>query len=216
MDGTEGKGLSEKFYAEKLKRAVHLLFFKRGRTPGVKSWELKTSLGKDYEEVLKQLNQLLGDIDLEVKEVEEETPSSTRFQTATGEAESRFLVTLKGGLTLREARMCGWRIDNLAGLTMAIAYAVSKQGKAPRKEVEETLARKFGRWRSMVMMDIFIRSRYLEEDETGLIGLGWRTKAEVDLRSIMTLLLESAPSEDLPETSSDAPSIEQDPDTFSP
>jgi hypothetical protein len=44
-------------------------------------------------------------------------------------------------------------------------------------------------------MDTFLRSGYLEEDEEGLVKLGWRTRAELDLPSLMMLLAESkAPS----------------------
>jgi hypothetical protein len=184
--------LSKKLYSDKIKRAVHLLFFRRGKMPGVRGRELKMKLGKDYKEVISQLNDFLKDLDLEVKEVRDETSLLTPSKPET--AESRFLVSLRGSLTLREARMTGWRIDNLAGLTVAIAYIISKQGKAPRKDVERILAHKFGRWRAMTMMDAFIRSGYLSEDESELLSLGWRTKAEVDLRSLMTLLLEAKAS----------------------
>jgi len=185
--------MSKRFYGDKLKRAVHLLFFRRGKMPGARDWELKTKLGKDYEKILQQLNELLRDLDLEVKKVEE-VPTSPVSKTAVSsdeEAETRYVVALKGTLTLREARMSGWRIDNLAGLTIAIAHVISKQGKALREDLEKTLAYKFGRWRSMSMMDIFIRTGYLSEDEKGMVSLGWRTKAEVDLKSLMTLLLGS-------------------------
>lgn len=181
--------MSRRFYSEKLRHAAHLLFFRRGRLPGVKGWELKKRLGKDHEEVMKQLNEILKDVDLEVKEIPEE---SSELQTSRFE-ESRFVVALKENLTLSEGKMCGWRIDNLAGLTIAISYVVSKQGKAPRGEVEKILSHKFGRWRSLTMMDAFTRTGYLAEDEPDIISLGWRAKAEVDLKSLMTLLLETKP-----------------------
>ena len=57
---TETKTTETKsFYSDKLKRAVHLLLFRRGKIPGAKDWELKEKLGKNYEQVLEQLNQLL-------------------------------------------------------------------------------------------------------------------------------------------------------------
>jgi len=42
-------------------------------------------------------------------------------------------------------------------------------------------------------MDTFLRTGYLEEDEEGLLRLGWRTKAELDLQSLMMLVAESKP-----------------------
>jgi len=192
----EGESVSKRFYSDKLKQAAHLLLFKRGKMPGAKDWELKTKLGRNYEEIVNQLNVLLSDLDLEVRKIAGEPIGGPTLSASTsrGEAEARFLVGLKGSLTLREARMCGWRIDNLSALSVAISYLISKQGKAPRKDIEKLLAYKFGRWRAMTLVDVFIRSGYLNEDETGLLSLGWRTRAEVDLKSLMTLVLEARPS----------------------
>lgn len=176
------------FYAEKLKRAVHLLFFRRGKLPGAREWELKEKLGKNYEQVLAQLNELLSELDLEVKKVTEPR-SEVGVEIAPGEA--RYFVALKGSLGLKEAKMIGWRIDNLAALGASIAYLVSKQGKAPRQELEKLLGQKFGRWKAMTLIDIFIRTGYLEEDDAGTMSLGWRTQSEVDLKTLMTKMAEA-------------------------
>jgi hypothetical protein len=183
--------MSKRLFSDKIKRAAHLVFFRRGRKPGAKAWELRSKLGKKYEEVINQLNELIKDLDLEVKRVSDEETSVAAASAVArrDETKERFVVSLKGSLTLTEAKLCGWRIDNLAGLAMSIAYIVSKQGKAPRKEVESILAYKFGKWRSMSMVDAFIRSDYLGEDESGLLYLNWRTYAEVDLKTLLTKLL---------------------------
>ena len=183
----------QSYYPERVKRAAHLLFFKRGRVPGARSWELKSGLGKEYSKVLGQLDESLKDLDLEVKKVEAHTLSDFRSGPE-GDDESRYFVRLKGTLTPREARMTGWRIDNLAALSACLALVVSKQGKSERKELEELLAHKAGRWRALTLMDIFLRSGYLEEDEEGLVKLGWRTQAELDLQSLMMLIAESKPN----------------------
>src|SRR6059036_1780514 len=171
-----------------------MLFFKRGRVPGARSWELKTGLGKGYTKILEQLDENLKDLDLEVKKVELQSQSDFK-QGPEGEEESRYFVRLKGTLAPKEARLCGWRIDNLAALAASLALVVSKQGKSERKEIETVIGNKAGRWRALTLMDTFLRSGYLEEDEEGLVKLGWRTRAELDLPSLMTLLAEStAPS----------------------
>jgi len=183
-----------RFYSEKLKHAVHLLLFKRGKRPGAKEWELKASLGKKYKEVVKQLDSLLADFDLEIKRVEPERAQAGQLveRPTGGDAEdARYLVTLRGTVTPKEARLSGWRIDNLAALTVAIAYVVTKQGKAPREEVEKLLAEKAGRWKTLTLLDAFVRNGYLKEDEAGSLSLGWRTKSEVNLRDLMTLLAET-------------------------
>ena len=180
--------MSEKFYGEKLKRAVHMLLFKRGKMPGAKEWALKQQLGKNYAQIVEQLNTLLADLDLEVKKLKEDYVS----ESAEGETpDTRFIVTLKGSISPREARMSGWRIDNLAALAASVSYIVSKQGKAPREEVEKLVANKVGRWKTLSLLDSFTRNGYLMEDTEGTMSLGWRTKAEVDLTSLMTLLAES-------------------------
>lgn len=184
----------KRFYSDKLKHAIHLLLFKRGKMPGAKEWELKASLGKNYKEVVKQLDTLLSDFDLQVKKVEPERPQNRPLAEGPLEEstdDARYFLTLRGTLTPKEARLSGWRIDNLAALTVAIAYIVTKQGKAPREEIEKLLAEKAGRWKTLTLLDAFTRNGYLKEDEAGSMSLGWRTSSEVNLRDLMTLLAET-------------------------
>jgi hypothetical protein len=186
--------MTERFYGDKLKHAIHLLLFKRGKMPGAKEWEVKARLGKNYQEIVKQLDALLAEFDLQVKRVEpprikSESPSPAPALDDADDA--RYLVTLRGTLTPKEARLSGWRIDNLAALTIAIAYIVTKQGKAPRDDVEKLLAQKIGRWKTLTLLDAFVRNGYLREDEPGSVSLGWRTLSEVNMRDLMTLLAES-------------------------
>jgi hypothetical protein len=188
MESTETKS----FYADRLKRAVHLLLFRRGKIPGAREWELKEKLGKNYEQVLAQLNQLLSELDLEIKKVSEPRSEETISERAQlPKEEARYLVTLKGTLGVKEAKMIGWRIDNLSALSASIAYLVSKQGKASHEDLERLLAHKFGRWKAVTLVDIFLRSGYLEEDDAGILSLGWRTRSEVDLRELMTKMAEA-------------------------
>jgi hypothetical protein len=191
MTETDTETQTKSFYSDKLKRAVHLLFFRRGKMPGAKEWELKEKVGKNYEQVLEQLNTILTDLDLEIKKVTE--PSSGQMAENEGALqmeEPRYYVTLKGSLGLKEAKMIGWRIDNLAALSGAIAYIVAKQGKAPREDVEKVVAQKYGRWKATTLVDIFLRAGYLEEDDAGVMALGWRTKSEVNLPALMTKMTE--------------------------
>lgn len=185
-------GETKSFYSDKLKRGIHLLLFRRGKMPGARDWELKDKLGKNYEQVLEQLNQLLSELDLEIKKViEPRSGDLTQDGVPAPLEEARYHVTLKGSLGLKEAKMIGWRVDNLAALSASIAYLVSKQGKASREDVEKLLAHKFGRWKAATLVDIFLRTGYLEEDDAGVLSLGWRTKSEVDLRGLMTKMAEA-------------------------
>src|SRR5208337_1066378 len=93
---------AQTFYSDKLKRAMHLLIFKRGKLPGAREWELKEKIGKNFEQVLEQLNQLLSELDLEIKKVSDTSPGEV-MSRPTGEA--RYLITLKGTLGLKEAKL---------------------------------------------------------------------------------------------------------------
>jgi hypothetical protein len=175
-------------YASKLKRAIHVLFFKRHAKPGVKGWELRKALGSDYPKVLKILDDYLKNLDLEVKTVFEEErkiekPSLEQLDRA------RYYVALRGNLVPKEAKMIGWRIDDFAGLAITIAYITSKKGKALRDEVETLLREKLPGWKVGLNIERYIRYGYLTQDESGQMYLDWRTRAEVDQKALIDMLL---------------------------
>ena len=176
------------YYASKVKRATHMLFYKRHKKPGVKGWELRKVLGSDYPKVLKILDDYLKTLDLQVKTVfeeekEVENPSLEQSDRA------RFFITLRGELIPKEAKMVGWRIDDLAGLAIAISHIISKKGKTPRKEVEDLLRDKLPGWKVGINIDRYIHYGYLTQDENAQLYLDWRTRAEVDQKALIDLLL---------------------------
>ena len=175
-------------YARKLKRATHLLFYRRHKKPGVKGWELRKRLGSDYPKVLGILDSYLENLDLQVKTVFEEE-SKVEKPTLEQLDRARFYIVLRGGLTPKESKMMGWRIDDIAGLVTAIAYITSKKGKAPREEVEKLLRDKLPGWRVDINMNRYIKSGYLAEDENKQLYLDWRTRAEIDQKLLVDLLL---------------------------
>lgn len=176
----------EAAYARKIKRAAQLLLFQRHRTPGVKGWELRRSLGKNYMRIIRMLDSELERLGLQVKivfEGGEGLDEEARLDRA------RFLVTFRGSLPPTDVQASGWRIDDLAALAAALSYLHSKQGKAPRGEVERLLSSKLPSWRVGMALDRFIRLGYLHQDEDEVLTIGWRSKAEVDLESLTQLLL---------------------------
>lgn len=176
------------YYDHKIKRATQLLFYKHHMKPGVKGWELKNALGSDYPKILKVLESHLEKLDLQIKTVfEGENPSGE--PTLEDLNKARFYVTVKGGLPEKDAKMMGWRIDDLAGLAAAISYIISKKGKANREEVEDLLRSKLPGWRVEINISRYIRSGYLGEDEHNQLYLDWRTRAEVDQKAMVELLL---------------------------
>jgi hypothetical protein len=198
-------------YASKMKRATHMLFYRRHQKPGVKGWELHRALGADYPKVLEVLDDYLKSLDLQVKTVfeEEKTPAGKPSLEELDKA--RFYVTLRGELTPKEPKMMGWRIDDLAGLAVAISHIISKKGQAPRKDVEELLSEKLPGWKVGMNIDRYIRYGYLQQDDNEQLYLDWRTRAEVDEKALIDLLLRSETQTTLPfEGSEEEGAVEQE------
>lgn len=175
--------MTEAVPMEKVRRAAHLLMFRRGRRPGARDWELRNRLGPKYPAVIERLNEVLRDLDLEVRGISDAGPADPE------ETGRRYVVVLRRAMTAADAKMSGWRIDTLSGLAAALALVLAKQGKVPRDEVEDLLAEKLGRWRTEALVDTYERNGYLQEDVDGLLGFGWRAYAEVDFKELVTRLL---------------------------
>jgi hypothetical protein len=193
-------------YTAKMKQATHMLFYRRHQKPGVKGWELHKALGSDYPKVLDVLDDFLKPLDLQAKTVfnEEKTPEKPTLDELD---KARFYVTLRGDLQPKEAKMIGWRIDDLAGLAITISYIISKKGQAARKDVEELLGEKLAGWKVGLNLDRYIRYGYLQQDDNEQLYLDWRTRAEVDEKALIDLLLRSE------EDKSKAESIEAEEET---
>ena len=164
----------------KTRKAFQVLILQRGRTPGVKGWEMRRYLGKDYKKILDVLSNDLKQLGLEVHQVPgpEGTDDSTRF-----------LLRFREAPSLAEAETAGYRIDDLAVLAATIALVNSKQGRISRKELESFLKGKFPRWRIDYSVDRYIKRGYIDQDDKELVRIGWRTRAEIDERALMTLIL---------------------------
>jgi len=102
---------------------------------------------------------------------------------------SRFLLRFKEPPSVAEAETSGIRIDDLAVLASTIAFINSKQGRAARREVEHFLRDKFPKWRVEYSLDRYVKRGYLEQDDRSLLHIGWRTRAEVDEKTLMTMIL---------------------------
>jgi hypothetical protein len=174
-------------YAGKVKKAAQMLFYKRHQKPGVKGWELHKGLGSDYPKVLQVLDDYLESLDLQVKTVfeEEKTPEKPTLEELD---KARFFIALRGDLAAKD-KMTGWRIDDLAGLAVTISYIVSKKGQAARKDVEKLLSEKMHNWKISLNIDRYIRYGYLSQDDKGQLYLDWRTRAEVDQKALIEMLL---------------------------
>jgi len=188
MEKQQTRVTRKALYERKLRRATHLLFYKRHRRPGVKGWELRKRLGSDYPKVLALLDAYLEKLDLQIKTAYEgekpvDKPTLEQLDRA------RFFVTLRSGLTPKETKLSGWRIDDVAGLAITVASIIAKKGKAPRDEVESLLRDKLPGWRVDINIDRYIKAGYLSQDDNNQLYLDWRTRAEVDEKALVDLLL---------------------------
>jgi hypothetical protein len=173
-------------YSAKVKKATQMLFYKRHAQPGVKGWELHKALGTDYPKVLDVLDDYLEPLDMQVKVVfeEEKTPEKPTVEELD---KARFFVTLKDVAT--KDKLMGWRVDDLAGLAITISYIVANKGQASRKDIEKLLSEKIPNWKVQLNVDRYIRYGYLMADDKGQLYLDWRTRAEVDQKKLIDMLL---------------------------
>jgi hypothetical protein len=179
-------------YTAKVKKATQMLFYKRHAKPGVKGWELHKALGADYTKVLDVLDDYLKPLNMQVKTVfeEEKTPEKPTIEELD---KARFFVAL--GDVATTDKLMGWRVDDLAGLAITISYIISNKGQATRKDVEKLLGEKIANWKVGLNLDRYIRHGYLSQDEKGLLFLDWRTRAEVDQKKLIDLLLSAEKQE---------------------
>ena len=189
-----------------------MLFYRRHQKPGVKGWELHKALGADYPKVLDILDDNLKSLDLQVKTVFEEEKTPAEKPSLEELDKARFYVTLRGELTPKETKMIGWRIDDLAGLAITIACIISKRGQAPRKEVEELLNEKLPGWKVGLNIDRYIRYGYLLQNDNQQLYLDWRTRAEVDQKALIDILLNAETQKTDTASLPSNPSDEQDQD----
>ena len=178
---------AERAYSRKVKDAVHLLFFTHHRLPGVRGWELRQELGTEWLQIIDVLDEQLKPLDLRVTRALEDPdivePTSAQLTDA------RFYITMRGSVDQKMSKSIGWRIDDIAGLAVAIAYLISKQGKSPRTEVEKILSEKLPGWRAKMNIDRYIRQGYLGDDDRGTLFIGWRSRAEVDQKQLVDLVV---------------------------
>jgi hypothetical protein len=130
----------------------------------------------------------LENIDLQIKTVYEGV-EHTRNPTDDQLERARFYITLKSPLYTSDMTMSGWRVDDVASLVVAIAFIISKQGKASRKEVEKILEEKFPKWRVSPKINRFIKQGYLGLSKNDVLYLDWRSRAEVEQRELVKLIL---------------------------
>ncbi|MCS7110229.1 MAG: hypothetical protein NZ956_02010 [Candidatus Caldarchaeum sp.] len=173
---------------KKLSTAMAMLLFTSHRLPGVRGYELRRKLGKNYLKVVESLNHRLENLGLRVKILFE--TSFDREPTDEDYDRARFFITLADPISLSDVVAAGWRVDELAVLSGALAILFSRGGKAPKREVSELLESKLPKWRVDAALEKFVRRGYLVDSGDGTLSVGWRAVAEVDQKQLFKSLTE--------------------------
>ncbi|MCS6769183.1 MAG: hypothetical protein NZ570_01945 [Candidatus Caldarchaeum sp.] len=183
---------------KKLSTAMAMLLFTSHRLPGVRGYELRRRIGKNYLKVLESLNHRLEPLGLRVRTLFE-TPGD-RQPSEEDYDRARYFITLTDPLSLSEIVAAGWRVDDLAVLATALAVLFSRGGKAPRQDVMELLESKLPKWRVEAAFERFMRRGYLLDLGDGMLAVGWRALAEVDQKELIKAVssLSTRPEQDKP------------------
>jgi len=174
----------EERISRKLMIAATMLFFKSHRSPGVRGWELKNRLGKNYMKVLELLNHKLNELGLQIKTV---------FEDESGQDldRARFYITLTHPLTMSDLVTSDYRIDEVAALAITLSIIFSRGGKTPLRDVLEVLETKFPKWKAEAYIEKAIRRGYINKTDEDILTIGWRTRVELDQRELLKAVLEA-------------------------
>lgn len=164
---------------KKMAQAVALILASGHRLPGVRGWELRRRLGKNFPKIIASLDSRLRQIGLRVKTVPDPEAGPDDLDRA------RFYIVLSDPLMLSDIQTLGYSLDELAILSATIAYLLAKNSSAPEKEVVEMLETKYPRWRVEAALERLARRGYLNRSEDGVISIGWRTLVEVDRQELL-------------------------------
>jgi len=181
--------ISEERISRKLMIAATMLFFKSHRSPGVRGWELKNRLGKNYMKVLELLNHKLNELGLQIKTVFEDESSQDLDR-------ARFYITLTHPLTMSDLVTSDYRIDEVAALAITLSIIFSRGGKTPLRDVLEVLETKFPKWKAEAYVEKAIRRGYINKTEEDILTIGWRTRVELDQRELLKAILEAQPQQE--------------------
>ncbi|HVP22688.1 MAG TPA: hypothetical protein VMS77_02100 [Conexivisphaerales archaeon] len=165
---------------EKALKGLTTLLYQRHFQPGLKGWELKRLLGRNYVDVLRLTDALASDLGLKLVAVPDEDDEKDPDK-------ARYVLVTKA--PLRDREMGGWlRMEEAASLAIMLSQLFLRAGSAPRKPLEDSIKEKLPAWRVQQIMNKLVRLGYLEEDGD-FIKVGWRSKVEIDRDELLTSIL---------------------------
>ncbi|MEN2975227.1 MAG: hypothetical protein ABDH32_06605 [Candidatus Caldarchaeales archaeon] len=174
----------EEKISRKLMIAATMLLFRSHRNPGVRGWELKNRLGKNYMKILELLNHKLNEIGLQIKTVFEDESSQDLDR-------AKFYITLIHPLTMSDLVTSEYRIDEVAVLAVTLSIIFSRGGKTPLRDVMEVLESKLPRWKVEAYLDRAVARGYINRSEEDMLTIGWRSKVELEPKELLRSILEA-------------------------
>lgn len=143
----------------KVALAVAMMLTAGHRQPGVRGWELRRRLGRNFRKVLEAADARLRRVGLKVRAVPEEG--------ADDPYRVRYYVVAEP-LSLYDLGTMGYSIDEVAILAVTLAYLFANNERAPYKQVVELLEAKCPKWRVESVLERLVRRGYLvrTEDDT--------------------------------------------------
>lgn len=167
---------------QKARKVLKLLLIETSSIPGMKGWELKKHVGRDYLNAVKVAAVQADGLGMKIAIVpDEEDPENMD--------RARFVLMPKEPIS--ELELSRWmRIEEVAALAILISEITIRGGAAPLQAVERILTSKLPKWRVNQIISKLKRLGYIKE-ENGLIMKDWRSKLEIDetgfIREIITI-----------------------------
>ncbi|MEN3047179.1 MAG: hypothetical protein ABDH63_00120 [Candidatus Caldarchaeales archaeon] len=179
----------------KVALAVAMMLTAGHRQPGVRGWELRRRLGKNYQRVLEAADARLRRVGLRIRAVPEEGSDDPD--------RVRYYVVVAEPLSLYDLGTMGYSIDEVAILAVTLAYLFANNERAPYKQVVEILEAKYPKWRVESVLERLVRRGYLVRTEDDTLVVGWRSEVEVDRHELMRAIAALSSPESAQRTTED-------------
>ncbi len=95
--------------------------------------------------------------------------------------------------SLSEEKKVGWILEDKPSTTLKTkdVFIIHGHDEKATLELEKMLREKLPKWKVEWNLRRFVRKGYIVKGEDDMIAIGWRSLVEVDLKSLLTLLLTS-------------------------
>lgn len=172
---------SDEEIKQKADKVLKLLLIETSSLPGMKGWELKKHVGKEYTGAIKVAAVQAEELGMKIAVVPDEDDADNMDK-------ARFVMMPKEPLS--DLELSRWmRVEEVAALAIIISEITIRSGGVQVQAVERLLVTKLPKWRVNQIISKLKRLGYIKE-ENGLLMKDWRSKLEIDdtglIREIVT------------------------------